>query len=45
MHNNNIKNDEGSETEFAGFLAIMLVLILGVLVGLYIGLSYCGMGA
>ena len=43
MHTNNIKNDEGSETEFAGLLAIMLVALLGMFVGLYLGLFYCGM--
>jgi hypothetical protein len=43
MKTNKIHNNQDRETEFAGLLAIMLVALLGMFVGLYLGLFYCGM--
>jgi hypothetical protein len=43
MKTNKIHNDQDRESDLAGLLTIMLIALLGVFVGLYLGLFYCGM--
>jgi hypothetical protein len=42
MRASKIQNDQGLETEFAGLLVIVVIALVGVFVGLYLGLLYCG---
>ena len=42
MKTNKIHNDQDRESDLAGLLTIMLIALLGVFVGLYLGLFYCG---
>ena len=42
MFTNKIQNDQGCETEFAGLLVVVVIALVGVFVGLYLGLRYCG---